>query len=64
MVWTLKGRALVMKILQEEGTETHQGFPVQSDTPNLTNSELILPRWPGGQLDPVIGRKEIKLSRS
>ena len=59
-----KVRALVMKILQEEGTETHQGGSPsgKSDTPNLDQFGTDLTEMAReGKLDPVIGReKEIE----
>ncbi|HZJ56747.1 MAG TPA: ATP-dependent Clp protease ATP-binding subunit [Clostridia bacterium] len=55
-----KIRGLVMKILQEEGTETHQGGSPggKTDTPNLDQfgTDLtVMARE--GKLDPVIGRE-------
>ena len=59
-----KVRALVMNILQEEGTETHQGGSPsgKSDTPNLDQFGTDLTEMAReGKLDPVIGReKEIE----
>jgi ATP-dependent Clp protease ATP-binding subunit ClpC len=59
-----KVRALVMKILQEEVTETHQGGSPsgKSDTPNLDQFGTDLTEMAReGKLDPVIGReKEIE----